>query len=196
MQGERPLQPHIQEREYWNRYRTLKSTLARLASQSDLIERIRNEGAIPAQVQDLALKALAADIDQTRHLFGDLLLNFISISLEGTHAVDIEVEATFSPDSDLMEVNRCLLWIDGRAEEIGPEIGEALIRHGTGTGRGSPVKALLEFYQAEEVRFDRMLDGALDRCSLRILREMYPANSNYVRMRLPAQTLIEHRITF
>ncbi|RXE56176.1 hypothetical protein ABH15_08435 [Methanoculleus taiwanensis] len=184
------LPPHVREREYWKQYRAMRTMTARLASQRDLVRRIREEPAIPAQAQDAAAKALSVDIEETRHLFGEVLETLITTGMQTSHSLDIETVAAIPADSDLIEVLECLLWVDGEEERIEPEIGGALIRYGIRQGHGAPVRALLAFYRTEEVRYDRRLEGSLERCSLTILQEVYPAKQYHIRMRLPAEALI------
>jgi hypothetical protein len=187
------LNTHIHEREYLNRYESLRVTLERMASQTSLRERIRKEPAIPEQIQDVAVRALSADIEQHRHLFKDLLLNLISVAMQGDYPVDIEVAVTL-PDQGRPDVQECLLWTEGKAHEIPLSIGEAFIRHAVRAGHGTPMRAVLEFYKAEETKFDRIFSGALERCSLRIMEEIYPAKTYHLRIRLPAQVLVEYNI--
>jgi len=191
--GEIALNPHIHEREYLNRYESLRETLERIASRNELRERIRKEPAIPEQIQELAIRALSTDIEQQRHLLTDLLLNLISIAMQGNYRVDIEVSVTL-PDAGRPDVKECLLWTEGEAREIPLSIGEAFIRHAVRAGHGTPMRAVLEFYKLEETKFDRMFSGALDRCSLRIMEEIYPTRTYHLRIRLPAQVLVEYNI--
>jgi hypothetical protein len=194
MAGEAPLPPHVHELEYWKRYRTLRSMTGRIASQQALIRALQDEGSVPQQIKDLAVKAMSSDIDETRRMLIEVLENFISVGLQSAHVVDIEVSVVIPPDSDLIDVDACLLLIDGREEPIPPEIGEALVTYGIRHGHGAPVRALLEFYRNEEVRYDRVLEGALGRCSIRILQELYPGKNYRIRLRLPAQALIEYGV--
>jgi hypothetical protein len=187
------LNPRIHEREYLNRYESLCVSLERIASQAELKERIRKEPAIPEQIQDLAIRALSVDTEQQRHLFKDLLMNFISIAMQGDYPVDIEVSATI-PDSGRPDVQECLIWAEGEAKEMPVSIGEAFIRHAVRAGHGTPMRAVLEFYKIEETKFDRMFSGALERCSLRIMEEIYPTKTYHLRIRLPAQVLVEYKI--
>ncbi len=184
------LPPHVREREYWRQYRAMRTMIVRLTSQHELVRQIRGEPAIPAQVQETAVKALSADIEETRHIFGEVLETLITTGMQTAHALDIETAVTIPPDSDLIEVLECLLWVDGTPERIVPEIGSALVAFGIRQGHGTPMRALLEFYQTEEVRYDRLLEGSLERCSLQIMQEIYPAKQYRIRMRLPAEALI------
>lgn len=194
MAGETPLPPHVHEQEYWKRYRALRSVTGRLASQQALIHALHDEESIPQQIRDLAAKAVNSDIVATRHMLIEVLENFISTGMQGTHIIDVEVSVAMPPDSDLIDVDACRLLIDGREEPIPPEIGEALVTYGMRRGHGTPVRALLEFYRIEEARYDRMLEGALDRCLMQILQEVYPGKQYRIRLRLPAQALIEYGI--
>ncbi len=166
----------------------------RIASQQALIRALHDEGAIPQQIKDLAVKAMNGEADEARRMFIEVLENFISTGMQGAHIVDIEVSVAILPDSDLIEVDACHLLIDGREEPIPAEIGEALVAYGIRHGHGTPVRALLEFYRHEEVRYDRALEGALGRCFIRVLQELYPGKRYQVRLRLPAQALIEYGI--
>ena len=68
----------FQEKEFWNRYDNLKEVLRHLQDKNELLDRIRREEIIPEQPRELAMKALSADIEQSRRLFSEIFQNFVS----------------------------------------------------------------------------------------------------------------------
>jgi hypothetical protein len=55
--------------------------------------------------------------------------------------------------------------------------------------------AILLFFREEEARYDKLFGGIMDRCSLQIMDELYPRRCAHVRLKLPAQSLIEYRVS-
>jgi hypothetical protein len=183
----------FQEKEFWNRYDNLKEVLRHLQEQNDLLDRIRREEIIPEQTRELAMKALSADIDQTRRLFSEIFQNFVSGASIGLNRVDLEASITLI-DGELLEVNRCALWVDGEPWEIPADFGKRCAEYILAQGEGTPSEIITEFYEHEEHLYDMRLGGSLNRCSLQMMEETYPAKNLHVRIRLPAQTLVDHHI--
>jgi hypothetical protein len=183
----------FQEKEFWNRYDNLKEVLKHLQDQNDLLDRIRREEIIPEQTRELATKALSADIDQTHRLFSEIFQNFVSGAAAGLNRVDLEVSITLV-DGELLEVNRCSLWVDGEPWEIPLDLGKKFAEYILAKGEGTPAETLTEFYENEEHLYDIRLGGSLNRCSLQMMEEIYPSRNLHVRLRLPAQCLVDHRI--
>jgi hypothetical protein len=183
----------FQEKEFWNRYDNLKEVLRHLQDQNDLLDRIRREEVIPEQPRELAVKALSADIDQTRRLFSEIFQNFVSGASIGLNRVDLEASITLI-DGELLEVNRCALWVDGEPWEIPADLGKRFAEYILARGEGTPAETITEFYKGEEHLYDMRLGGSLNRCSLQMMEEIYPAKNLHVRIRLPAQTLVDHHI--
>jgi hypothetical protein len=183
----------FQEKEFWNRYDNLKEVLRHLQDQNDLLDRIRKEEIIPEQPRELAMKALSADIEQTRRLFSEIFQNFVSGASIGLNRVDLEASITLI-DGELLEVNRCALWVDGEPWEIPADLGKKFAEHILARGEGTPAETITEFYEQEEHLYDMRLGGSLNRCSLQMMEEIYPAKNLHVRIRLPAQTLVDHHI--
>lgn len=183
----------FKEKEFWNRYDNLKEVLKHLQDQNDLIDRIRREEIIPEGPRELAMKALTTDIEQTRRLFSEIFQNFVSGASLGLNRVDLEASITLI-DGELLEVNRCALWVDGEPWEIPADFGKKFAEHILAQGEGTPAEIITEFYEHEEHLYDIRLGGSLNRCSLQLMEEIYPAKNLHVRIRLPAQSLVDHHI--
>ena len=183
----------FQEKEFWNRYDNLKEVLRHLESQNGLLERIRREEVIPEGPRELAGRALSSDIDQTRRLFSEIFQNFVSGAAQGLNRVDLETSLTIL-EGGILEVNRCALWVDGEPWEIPADLGKKFAEHILSTGEGSPAEVITGFYEHEEHLSDMRLGGSLNRCSLQMMEEIYPAKNLHVRIRLPAQSLVDHHI--
>jgi hypothetical protein len=183
----------FQEKEFWNRYDNLKEVLRHLQEQEGLVDRVRREEVIPEGPRELAVKALSADIEQTRRLFSEIFQNFVSGASLGLNRVDIETSITLL-GGGILEVNRCALWVDGEPWEIPAELGKRFADYILATGEGTPAEVITEFYEREEHLFDVRLGGSLNRCSLQMMEEIYPTKNLHVRIRLPAQSLVDHHI--
>ncbi|MDD1666058.1 MAG: hypothetical protein LUQ23_00785 [Methanomicrobiales archaeon] len=182
-----------QEKEFWNRYDNLKEVLRHLQDQNELLDRIRREEVIPEGPRELAMKALSADIGQTRRLFSEIFQNFVSGASAGLNRVDLETSLTLI-DGEILEVNRCALWVDGEPWEIPADLGRKFAEHILSGGEGTRAEAIAGFYENEEHLYDMRLGGSLNRCSLQMMEEIYPARNLHVRIRLPAQSLVDHHI--
>jgi hypothetical protein len=183
----------FQEKEFWNRYDNLKEVLRHLQDQEGLLDRIRREEVIPEGPRELAVKALTADIGQTRRLFSEIFQNFVSGASLGLNRVDVETSITIL-EGGALEVNRCALWVDGEPWEIPAELGRKFADHILAAGEGAPAEVITGFYEQEEHLFDMRLGGSLNRCSLQVMEEIYPSKNLHVRIRLPAQSLVDHHI--
>ncbi|HMA05072.1 MAG TPA: hypothetical protein VKO45_04010 [Methanomicrobiales archaeon] len=182
-----------QEKEFWNRYDNLKEVLRHLQEQNELLDRIRREEVIPEGPRELAVKALTTDIGQTRRLFSEIFQNFVSGASAGLNRVDLETSLTLL-DGNILEVNRCALWVDGEPWEIPADFGRKFAEHILSRGEGTPAEAITGFYESEQHIYDIRLGGSLNRCSLQMMEEIYPAKNLHVRIRLPAQSLVDHHI--
>jgi hypothetical protein len=183
----------FQEKEFWNRYDNLKEVLKHLQDQRELLDRIRREEVIPEGTRELAVKALTADIEQTRRLFSEIFQNFVSGASIGLNRVDLETSLTLI-NGEILEVNRCALWVDGEPWEIPADFGRRFAEHILSGGEGTPAEAITSFYENEEHLYDIRLGGSLNRCSLQMMEEVYPAKNLHVRILLPAQSLVDHHI--
>jgi hypothetical protein len=181
------------EREFWHQYMNIRALLGHRRSHRDLAERLRREEAIPELVRDSAVNALMDELHETRRTLSELLLNFITTSVNGLHRVDVEFVITvISPQ--VTEISSSLLVVDSQPEELPIEIGH---RFAAAMAQGEDSLApdtIRHFYLQEETRYDMLYPGSLDRCSLQILEEIYPGSCHHIRIRLPAQVLIEHHI--
>jgi hypothetical protein len=183
----------FQEKEFWNRYDNLKEVLRHLQDQEELLGRIRREEVIPEGPRELAGKALAADIEQTRRLFSEIFQNFVSGASQGLNRVDLETSLTIL-EGGILEVNRCALWVDGEPWEVPADLGKRFAEYILAAGEGTPAEVITGFYEHEEHLSDLRLGGSLNRCSLQMMEEIYPARNLHVRIRLPAQSLVDHHI--
>lgn len=183
----------IGEAEFWKRFTILREMRRHLQKMDALSGDIRAETAIPEQARDLAVKALAVEFQQNTRIFYDFLLNFIGTCMQGLHRADLEFSYTLLPGG-ILETDSCCLFIDEYREDLPPVIGE---RFAAATFRKSGVvklDAMIAFYREEETRFDRLLGGNLERCSLVVLEEYYPKKCWYITMKLPAHVLIENQV--
>ncbi|MDI6718791.1 MAG: hypothetical protein QMD46_04190 [Methanomicrobiales archaeon] len=180
------------EKEFWKRYMHLRSVLLRRSAQRELVERLRSEEAIADALKDAVIHAVNTEIAANRTTFFELLEHFVVAGANSLHAVDIEILFTVIPPGTL-EVHRTLLIVDGREEAIPTEIGHRLVA-GVIEGSALPVAdALQEFYRREEQRYDALLGGCLERCSLHILEEIYPVRCYHGRIRLPASVILDYQ---
>jgi hypothetical protein len=187
MTEELGLSPYTYEREFWKRYHTLRQMVAHLKAEEHLVHQIKSETVIPEQARDLAIRAIRDELADTQKVFLEFLYNFIGFCSQGLHRADILVDFTALP-GDIYEIESCYMVVDGRREEITLEVARRFIDI-------IPVadgwEAVLEFYRREETRFDQILGGDLDRCSLKITEELFPSTCYHITIRLPAQILID-----
>jgi hypothetical protein len=184
----------IPDEEFWKRFSGVRTMLVHMRERADLIRRIREETVIPEHARDLAIKAMSIELLDNKKIFFDYLLNFISISMQGLHRADIEMEFTII-EGGRIEMNSNRLIVDGEVQDIPVEIGTrftGLILDNKGSKK---LDAILLFFREEETRYDKLFGGIMDRCSLQIMDELYPRRCAHVRLKLPAQSLIEYRVS-
>lgn len=177
------------EREFWKRYHSFRMMGELLKAERQLMQQIRAETVIPEQARDMAIRAISVEHAHKYKIFLEFLEDFISFSAQGLHRLDISAEFTIAP-GDVSEIRHCHLIVDGVREEIPAEVGQRfmdILPHAEGW------EAILAFYREEETRYDRKFGGNLDRCSLVIHEELFPAHSFHIAIRLPAQTLMEYK---
>lgn len=182
------LSAYTYEREFWKRYRTLRHMVAHLKTEDILVHKVGAESVIPEQARDMAVKAMLDELSANQKVFLEFFYDFIGFCSQGLHRADILVRFTSLPGG-LSEIEDCYLIIDGRKDEMPVEIGRRfidIIPHAEGW------KEVLAFYRNEETKFDRVLGGSLDRCSLKILEELYPTPCHHIQIRLPVQVMADY----
>ena len=180
--------------EFWKRFSGVQTMLYRMKQRAELIRAIREEIVIPEQARDLAVKALSTELQENKNIFFDYLLNFISVSMQVLHRADIEMEFTII-EGGRIEMNSIRLIVDDDVQDLPVEIGArftGLILESKGPKK---LDAILLFFREEEARYDILLGGIMDRCSLQIMDELYPRRCAHVILKLPAQSLIEYRVS-
>jgi hypothetical protein len=182
------------DEEFTKRFSGVRTMLVHMKERADLIRKIRNEMVIPEHARDLAIKALSAELNENKTVFFDYLLSFISVSMQVLHRADIEMEFTII-EGGRIEMNSNRLVVDNEMLDIPIEIGTrftSLILDNKGTKK---IDAILIFFREEEARYDKLFGEIIDRCSLQLMDELYPRRCAHVRLKLPAQSLIEYRIS-
>jgi len=182
------------DEEFLKRFSGVRTMLVHMRERADLIRRIREETVIPEHARDLAIKAMSIELLENKKIFFDYLLNFISVSMQVLHRADIEMEFTII-EGGRIEMNSNRLIVDGEVQDIPIEIGTrftGLILDNKGSKK---LDAILLFFREEEARYDKLFGGIMDRCSLQIMDELYPRRCAHVRLKLPAQSLIEYRVS-
>jgi len=168
--------------------------LVHMKVRADLIRGIREEIVIPEHARDLAMKALSTELQENKQVFFDYLLNFISVSMQVLHRADIEMEFTMF-EGGRIEIDSNRLIVDREILDIPIEIGTRFTSLILDTKGPKKLDAILLFFREEEARYDKLFGGIIDRCSLQIMDELYPKRCAHVRLTLPAQSLIEYRVT-
>jgi hypothetical protein len=179
--------------EFWKRYSGVRTMLVHMKERADLIRRIRDETVIPAHARDLAIKALSVDLQDNKKIFFDYLLNFISVSMQVLHRADIEIEFTII-EGGRVEMNSNRLIVDGEELDLPIEIGSRFTGIIMDSKGPKKIDAVLLFFREQEARYDKLFGGIMDRCSLQIMDELYPRRCTHIKLKLPAQSLIEYRI--
>ncbi|MBN1167955.1 MAG: hypothetical protein JXA44_12625 [Methanospirillaceae archaeon] len=181
------------EHEARRQIRIFKTMNQRITEQERLIRLIEQETVIPEMAQDLAKKALHADLFGNKKTLLEHLYNVIS--LESSLLVELDIEFTYIIiEKKFLEIDTCSLWLHDENILLPAEIG---VKFGEQISGTSPVHApgrIVEFYKEAEKRFDRELPGNLQRCSLLVLEEKYPQSSYHITIRLPASILNEYTI--
>jgi hypothetical protein len=193
MREEVALHRSLHEEEYWKAYRTLTAMIRHMRARAILAHEIREEPSITDQAKDLAIKGIVAELSANRIQMYEALLSFISLATQGLHAVDIE--CTFLLRDAKAEIGTTRLLVDGEAEDLPAEVGKLFVELILRNAGYQVVEAVMAFYRKEETRYDAMLGGSLNRCSLRVLEEKYPERCVHITIRLPAQTLNDHQVS-
>lgn len=182
---------HERDSEFWKQSRTCLAMAARLKETEGLIRQIRGEPAIPDQVRDNVIVPLERDHASNISLFREFMANFINTASLGLHRLDVEIDAGFIPPG-MIEIDRCAIRIDGHAVEIPGGIGhsffEAIL---SGYSYRDICARILSYYKDAESRFDRIMEGDINRCTLRLFEEIYPRASVVAVIRLPAVVLVD-----
>lgn len=193
MDGDLPVDPAGPEREFWNRYMAIRAIIEERRIQEECIANLRDQQAIPPHIRDAAVQAIEDHRAASRRMLGEMLACFVAGAAAGLSAVDIEVSATILSRTT-RTIQSCRLVVEGRTGEIPADIGERFFGCILADEDVPIVEAVRRFYEAEEIRFDMILPGRLDRCSLLILEELYPTSCYHVSIRLPASVLIDRKI--
>jgi len=180
--------------EFWKRFSGVQTMLDRMKQRAELIRAIREEIVIPEQARDLAVKALSTELQENKKIFFDYLLNFISVSMQVLHRADIEMEFTII-EGGRIEMNSIRLIVDSDVQDIPVEIGARFAGQILESKGPKKLDAILLFFREEEARYDVLFGGIMDRCSLQIMDELYPRRCAHVKLKLPAQSLIEYRVS-
>ena len=184
----------IPDEEFWKRFSVVQTMLVHMRERADLIRRIREETVIPEHARDLAIKAMSIELLENKKIFFDYLLNFISVSMQSLHRADIEMEFTII-EGGRIEMNSNRLIVDCEVQDIPIEIGTKFMSLILDNKGSKKLDAILLFFREEEARYDKLFGGIMDRCSLQIMDELYPRRCAHVRLKLPAQSLIEYRVS-
>lgn len=188
--------PHssLHEGEFWKRSRTLCAMLEHLKGQECLIDALQVQVALSDQLKDAVLSALKTECTQNYQLFHDYLLNFLTFSFQGLHRVDILLSFSIMEGGGL-QFESGSISIDGMQHGLPLQEGILWLEPIKGIlgdlPRKDAVSAVLDLYKSLESKYDRLLDGSLDRCSLLLLDEVYPIECSHVRIRLPAQAFMD-----
>ncbi len=166
-------------------FRSLQVIVNHIKSQELFLQMLDREDSIPDMAKRLAREAVSGELRSNKRLFLDFLYNLIAMSGESDRIQDIEFKYVII-GQDLLEVDRCLLWYDDLDLPIPFEIGEKFGRAVLGDQFTDVVSTITNFYKTAEARFDRELDGNLERCSLLVLQEHYPQDAYHITVRLPA----------
>ena len=182
------------DEEFWKRFSVVQTMLVHMKERADLVRRIREETVIPEHARDLAVKAVSTELQENKKIFFDYLLNFISVSMQVLHRADIEMEFTII-EGGRIEMNSNRLIVDGQIQDIPIEIGTRFTGMILDNKGSKKLDAILIFFREEEARYDKLFGGIMDRCSLQIMDELYPRRCAHVKLKLPAQSLIEYRVS-
>jgi hypothetical protein len=180
--------------DHHQQFRSLQVLVDHIRTQEQFLQILEREDSIPDMAKRLAREAVNGDLRSNKRLFLDFLYNLISASQEADRHQDVEFKYIVI-GSDILEVDRCLLWYEDfeltMPFEIGEKFGRAILRE----EYGDVPKKITAFYKEAEARFDRESFGNLDRCSLLVLEEHYPQAAFHITMRLPAKILNDYPVT-
>jgi len=192
------IHPATQELEFWKRYQVFLAMHRHLKQQSDLMARIREEHEISEQAADLAIRAISHEHAENKRIFIDYLINLVSFCMQGLHTVDLEVRFSVL-EQEQTEIEDCLVHINQKLYEVPPGIGRAVIDRlfmELPSRQWVDIPSyVLGVYKKQEEHFDLLLGGSLERSALRITEEIFPLKRFQIRLRLPAQVIIEQNLT-
>jgi hypothetical protein len=190
--------PATHELEFWKRYEVFLAMLRHLTRQSELMSRIKEEHEIPEQAADLAIRAISREHDENKRIFIDYLINLISFCMQGLHTVDLEVRYSVNEQAQA-EIEECQVNINQKPYDVDPGIGRVFVDRlfpALSSRQWNAIPAyILEVYEEQEKHFDLLLGGSLERSALRITEEIFPLKRFQVRIKLPAQVIIEQGLT-
>lgn len=169
-------------------FRSLQAIVDHIRSQEMFLQVLDREDAIPDMAKRLSREAISGELKSNKRLFLDFFYNLIALSGESDRIQDVEFKYVVIGE-DLLEIDRCQLWYDELELQMPFEIGEKFGKAVLGDKMGNVVETITEFYKKAEARFDRELDGNLERCSLLVLEEHYPQSAYHITVRLPATIL-------
>jgi hypothetical protein len=180
--------------EFQKRSFDLRLMVDHMKGRADLAKGIATEEVIPEQARDMAIKALSNELTENLSFFFHYLVNFINLGMQGLHHVDFEAGFTLLGDG-IIQTDCCRLHIDDEILEIPVEIGTRYIQTVFGSPEMQDPGFIEQYYKNEESYYDRALGELSGRCELRVVKELFPKHSIHVVLKLPAQTLIENRIS-
>jgi len=180
--------------EFQKRAADLELMIDYMKERADLVRKISNEEIIPGQARDMATTALSNELKENLLFFFDYLINFIHFGTQGLHHVDFEAGCTFH-GGGIIQTDCCVLHIDDKLLDIPVEIGTRYIQVIFGSPDRQNPESVELYYKNEEAYYDRALGEISGRCELKITEELFPKRCIRVVMKLPAQTLIEKRVS-
>lgn len=162
-----------------------------LEEREHLVRAIRGEVSIPEKTRDEVIAVLRAEHTQNMGVFHDFLVNFINMSLQGLHHVDISLEFSFRTEGPIL-CQKIFFHIDQHIKELPQEECQRIISQLSWILEESqPDKALIRIYERYQEKFDRDQGADLNRCRLEVQREVYPGSTFHAKLRLPAEMFIE-----
>lgn len=175
-------------------FRSLQVVVDHIRSQETFLRTLEREDTIPDMAKRLAREAVGTDLASNKRLFLDFLYNLITSSTEKETRQDVEFSFVLI-GSDIMEVDRCMLWFDDVELQMPFEIGEKFGKAILGDEYTKAAEKIMSFYKEAEARFDREFFGNLERCSLLVLEEHYPQSAYHITVRLPARILNDYPVS-
>jgi len=192
---EKDLFPHQlgYEAEFWKRFRIMKAMLSHIEQQAALLLGLKHEYSIPESARDMAMKAVEEEIANNIKIFHDFLVNYINYGAQGLHRMDIDIAFTLVLGAP-PENRVCTLYIEGMANRLPQDIGHVLMEKlvdMAGANDGSFPGRMIEVYKKIEGHYDLVSGGDLERCSLNLTEDLFPCTCYQVKVRFPAQILLE-----
>lgn len=181
----------VHEVEFWKRYRVLIRMIKALEEREHLIKALQGEGSIPEKTGDEAVGAIKAEHAQNLGVFHDFLINFISLSLQGLHHVDISLEFSFHNTGPILP-ERVNIHVDQHKKTLPSDEAQRFLSALSWIPKESqPDASLVRLFEGYQERYDRGHEADLNRCRLVLLKEMYPGSIFRATLRLPAEVFIE-----